>query len=265
MKTMKTNLLKMLCLTAFVGMAFASCEKDDNNNPNEKYTVNVVSADQQKGKAYGSGEFNAGTVTRIWGTPEPGYQFDRWNDGNTENPRNITVNANVTYTAYFAEIGSDNDNTGGNPNVSDDFSCEFTFDGTHYDGGAYVSYGEEQGILCLAIYSGVEETDPIALINIEPHTGIQTAEGSTYVSCAVVFGYDDYLNDIIPHYGTAGGPATATINVTALDLTEGTATLTASGTLLDIIRYENTQHQETVLKSFTASAEGHWQIPSMQN
>ena len=258
---MKNKLFKMLCLTALVGMTFASCEKE-NNSSDGKYTVKVVSADTQKGQAYGSGEYDAGTVTRIWGTPEPGYQFDRWNDGNKENPRSITVNADMTFTAYFVEVGSGTDTTGGNPgDISDDFACEFTFDGTHYDGGAYVCYGEEGGVLCLAIYSGVEETDPIALINIEPRTGTQTADGTTYVSCAVVFGYDDYVNDIYPHYGTAG-PGTATITVTALDLTAGTASFTASGSLLDIATYESSH--ETVLKTFSANAEGHWQVPSQQ-
>ncbi|MCQ2329442.1 MAG: T9SS type A sorting domain-containing protein [Paludibacteraceae bacterium] len=35
-------------------------------------------------------------------TPLSGYQFSHWNDGNTDNPRNITVTADATFTAYFA-------------------------------------------------------------------------------------------------------------------------------------------------------------------
>ena len=43
-----------------------------------------------------------GTVKHISATPKTGYHFVKWNDGNTDNPREITVNADITYTATFA-------------------------------------------------------------------------------------------------------------------------------------------------------------------
>ena len=43
---------------------------------------------------------NGGTVT-ITAIPNEGYRFLTWNDGNTENPRTVTVTGNITYTAYF--------------------------------------------------------------------------------------------------------------------------------------------------------------------
>lgn len=35
-------------------------------------------------------------------TANPGYHFDKWNDNNAENPREVTIKSNATYTAIFA-------------------------------------------------------------------------------------------------------------------------------------------------------------------
>ena len=39
-------------------------------------------------------------------TANEGYEFSRWNDGNTENPRTVTVTSDTAFTAIFTEIGS---------------------------------------------------------------------------------------------------------------------------------------------------------------
>lgn len=67
----------------------------------EVYTVTVVSADPAMGSVSGGGQaVNGGCVT-IRATPNEGYRFLNWQDGNTENPRTVTVNSDITYTAYF--------------------------------------------------------------------------------------------------------------------------------------------------------------------
>ena len=43
-----------------------------------------------------------GASTTITATPATGYHFVQWNDGNTTNPRSITMTGNATYTATFA-------------------------------------------------------------------------------------------------------------------------------------------------------------------
>ena len=255
---MRRTLFNLLCLTALVGMTFASCERE--NTTDGKYTVNVVSNNEQMGKAYGSGEFAAGSVTRIWGTPEVGYQFDHWNDGNTDNPRNITVNENVTYTAFFSEIGHGGDTTTpGGGETPGEFNASFSFDGTTYNGMALVCFGEQSGVLMLAIYTGEGETDPISVVSINPATGTQQADGTTYVSCSVIFGSNDYVNDMYPHYATAG-PGTCQINVSALDMTANTISLNASGQLLDIATDQATG--QTVLKTYSCTMEGAFQYPT---
>ena len=66
------------------------------------FDLTVLSADVVRGTVTGSGTYNYGASARIVATPtSSGYQFVRWNDGNTDNPRLITVSQDSTFTAYF--------------------------------------------------------------------------------------------------------------------------------------------------------------------
>ena len=67
----------------------------------EMYTITVLSADENRGQAYGSGEYEAGATVEISAVGAPNYAFMRWQDGNSDNPRTIVVTGNATYTAYF--------------------------------------------------------------------------------------------------------------------------------------------------------------------
>lgn len=65
-----------------------------------RYTVTVKA---ENGLPYGSGVYVAGEQVEIGVNPFNGYKFEKWNDGNTDNPRTITVNADVTYTGSCVE------------------------------------------------------------------------------------------------------------------------------------------------------------------
>lgn len=67
----------------------------------EVYTVTVESADPTMGTVSGGGQALSGGTVTITAIPNEGYRFLTWNDGNTENPRTVTVTADITYTAYF--------------------------------------------------------------------------------------------------------------------------------------------------------------------
>ena len=68
------------------------------------YTVTVLSENPLLGTVSGGGTFPAGAVIQISATPSPQARFVSWNDGNTDNPRNITVTGDVTYTAKFEAL-----------------------------------------------------------------------------------------------------------------------------------------------------------------
>ena len=73
------------------------------------YTITVLSADETMGIASGSGAYPQGGTATISAQPYDGYQFSRWNDGVTDNPRTLVVTADATYIANFTTAqGIDN-------------------------------------------------------------------------------------------------------------------------------------------------------------
>lgn len=56
-----------------------------------------------QGVVSGSGEYPATANITLKAMPKDGYAFTGWSDGNTDNPRTITVNGNATYVAQFSQ------------------------------------------------------------------------------------------------------------------------------------------------------------------
>ena len=65
------------------------------------YDITVLSVDESTGTVSGSGSYKYATTQTISATPVEHYHFQKWNDGNTENPRSITIAGTATYTATF--------------------------------------------------------------------------------------------------------------------------------------------------------------------
>ena len=68
------------------------------------YDVTLSASNNAQGSVEGDGEFLLGETVTITAKPASGYKFEQWSDGSTENPRTITVNSDVNYTAIFVEI-----------------------------------------------------------------------------------------------------------------------------------------------------------------
>lgn len=66
------------------------------------YTLTVQSSNPAIGTTSGGGSYNYLTPVTITALPNVGYHFVQWSDGNTTNPRLVSVTANATYTAQFA-------------------------------------------------------------------------------------------------------------------------------------------------------------------
>lgn len=69
-----------------------------DNNP-----AIVVSCNNTQGTVFGTGSYPKGTNATISATPNSGYVFTRWNDGDTSNPRTIKVTENAQYVALFEQ------------------------------------------------------------------------------------------------------------------------------------------------------------------
>jgi hypothetical protein len=63
--------------------------------------ITVLSNDQTKGIVMGGGDYAANTTVIIAATPYTGCHFVQWNDGNTDNPRTITVTQDTMFIATF--------------------------------------------------------------------------------------------------------------------------------------------------------------------
>lgn len=66
------------------------------------YIITVTSDNPTMGTVTGGGNYAAGVTATLTAIPNTGYHFVQWQDGNTQNPRTITVTGNATYTATFA-------------------------------------------------------------------------------------------------------------------------------------------------------------------
>lgn len=67
------------------------------------YTITVASADEAMGTVSGGGKYSAGATATITATANDGYEFVKWNDGDTNASRTITINADKTYVASFKQ------------------------------------------------------------------------------------------------------------------------------------------------------------------
>ena len=70
--------------------------------PVTTYTVTAISANETMGAVTGGGTYTDGSTATLTAIANDGYDFVRWNDNNTDNPRNVTVVSDTTFTAYFA-------------------------------------------------------------------------------------------------------------------------------------------------------------------
>ena len=69
------------------------------------YAITLHTNNNQWGEVTGDGLYTNDTTITITATPYEGYTFLRWSDGNTDNPRTLTVTEDITLTAEFAIEG----------------------------------------------------------------------------------------------------------------------------------------------------------------
>ena len=60
-----------------------------------------ITATAAHGTVSGTGNYAGGTAVQLGVTPDDGYSFTQWSDGNTDNPRTVYVDGDANYTAEF--------------------------------------------------------------------------------------------------------------------------------------------------------------------
>ena len=87
-------------------LALNACGGGGGEQPNTApvapptYTVSITSEDGGSVDTSG-GEYQNGTILEVAATPDDGFMFTQWSDGNRENPRALTVNADISLSARF--------------------------------------------------------------------------------------------------------------------------------------------------------------------
>ena len=67
-----------------------------------RYAINAT-CDANRGTVSGGGEYPMGYSATLKATPKSGCTFVGWSDGNTDNPRTVTVSGAATYIAQFTK------------------------------------------------------------------------------------------------------------------------------------------------------------------
>lgn len=67
------------------------------------YTIRGICKSEQ-GTVSGAGEYPQGAQVKLTATPKDNYTFVSWSDGNTNNPRTISVDKAATYVAQFDRL-----------------------------------------------------------------------------------------------------------------------------------------------------------------
>ncbi|MGN0798186.1 MAG: hypothetical protein ACI4L7_01230 [Christensenellales bacterium] len=68
-----------------------------------KHTLSLISTNPDYGSVYGAGTYVKGDEVTIYALPEDGYEFEKWSDNNTQNPRTITMSESKRLIASFVE------------------------------------------------------------------------------------------------------------------------------------------------------------------
>ena len=86
------------------------------STPTGSYTIGA--ADPDGGSVSVDGEAGIGKTVTLTATPKDGYKFKQWSDGNTENPRTVTITEGMNLKAeyelevYAIQVSSNNSNYG---------------------------------------------------------------------------------------------------------------------------------------------------------
>ena len=111
-------------------------------------TISVYSYDESMGTVTGGGTYVVGDYVEISAQPNYGYYFSHWDDYNTDNPRTIEVEEDVTYIAYFYKntysINVDYNSAYGwvNAPTSAEYLDEVTLEAIPYSGVIFAGWSD---------------------------------------------------------------------------------------------------------------------------
>ena len=79
----------------------------------QSFKVTVKASPKEYGSVDGGGTYSEGANVELNAVASVGFEFEKWSDGPTDNPRTITVTKDVSYTALFKVKEKNQEESGG--------------------------------------------------------------------------------------------------------------------------------------------------------
>lgn len=176
----------------------------------ETFSITGVASPTAGGAVTGGGYFQSGQTAMLTATPNTGYKFKQWSDGNTSNPRTVTVSANATYTAQFEKL-----------TYTVSVSASPTTGGTVSGGGTYIhgstatltatpntgykfakwSDGNTNASRSVTVTSALSLTAQFELISVTISASVDPPEGGAVLGTGSYKYGDSYTLTAVPNDG----------------------------------------------------------------
>lgn len=85
----------------------------------QTFTISVSAAPSGSGTVTGGGTYTKGTAIELKAIANDGYEFSKWSDGETDNPRSIVVESDMSLTAQFKKSSACDVNGDGSVTIAD--------------------------------------------------------------------------------------------------------------------------------------------------
>ncbi len=171
-----------------------------------QYNLTLLSNDVTLGATSGSGSYDYLTQVSISAIPSPHCHFVQWDDGNTTNPRLVTVTSDISYTAIFAQDAQYTINV-----MVNDQSCGSATGGGVYYAGEYVTLSATPNEhYYFSTWNNGMTANPYYLTVIENASYTAIFEPIDYTVNLTT--NDDYMGSV---YGSGSYPYGSTANIEA--------------------------------------------------
>jgi hypothetical protein len=101
------KLLFLLSALIFILLIFSTCSSEDET---QKCKLIVTSSNETLGTVTGGGIYENGTIVTIEAIEKEG-KFEKWDDGSTDNPRQVIVTKDCSFVAQFVRLSPTEDPT----------------------------------------------------------------------------------------------------------------------------------------------------------
>ena len=164
---------------------------DYNVVPVPTHTVTLSVNDTTMGTVSGAGDYNEGSMATIEATPNPGFLFVQWSDGDTLAIRTVKVDFDMSFTAYFEPVPQYTVTVNAvmnNGSQQDGLDEMVHGAGTYMDGDTVTLEGEVHGCATSFVYWITTEGDTLF---DNPYTFIIHSDVTLTAVFAIFGGIDD--------------------------------------------------------------------------